>query len=69
MMTLVAADRVEQPSFCRICNAMCGILVTTEKRITCSLKESSELASAFFRDLITQHNGALEFAAEKVRGH
>jgi anaerobic selenocysteine-containing dehydrogenase len=26
----VAAERVEQPSFCRICNAMCGILVTVE---------------------------------------
>jgi anaerobic selenocysteine-containing dehydrogenase len=26
----VAGQRVEQPSFCRICNAMCGILVTIE---------------------------------------
>jgi anaerobic selenocysteine-containing dehydrogenase len=30
MMGPVQADRVEQPSFCRICNAMCGILVTVE---------------------------------------
>ena len=30
MMGLVAAEGVEQPSFCRICNAMCGILVTVE---------------------------------------
>jgi anaerobic selenocysteine-containing dehydrogenase len=30
MMCFVAAERVEQPSFCRICNAMCGILVTLE---------------------------------------
>jgi anaerobic selenocysteine-containing dehydrogenase len=27
----VPGERVEQPSFCRICNAMCGILVTTEQ--------------------------------------
>ena len=26
----MAGERVEQPSFCRICNAMCGILVTLE---------------------------------------
>ncbi len=30
MMADVAGERVEQPSFCRICNAMCGILVTLE---------------------------------------
>ena len=30
MMCGVAAQRVERPSFCRICNAMCGILVTLE---------------------------------------
>jgi anaerobic selenocysteine-containing dehydrogenase len=30
MMWRVAAERVERPSFCRICNAMCGILVTLE---------------------------------------
>ncbi|HEX4019174.1 MAG TPA: molybdopterin-dependent oxidoreductase [Frankiaceae bacterium] len=27
----MAGERVEQPSFCRICNAMCGILVTVER--------------------------------------
>lgn len=30
MMCGVTAERVERPSFCRICNAMCGILVTVE---------------------------------------
>jgi anaerobic selenocysteine-containing dehydrogenase len=30
MMWGVTAERVERPSFCRICNAMCGILVTLE---------------------------------------
>ncbi len=30
MMRPVKDKRVEQPSFCRICNAMCGILVTLE---------------------------------------
>jgi anaerobic selenocysteine-containing dehydrogenase len=30
MMWDVTAERVERPSFCRICNAMCGILVTLE---------------------------------------
>ena len=25
-----SSERIEQPSFCRICNAMCGILVTLE---------------------------------------
>jgi anaerobic selenocysteine-containing dehydrogenase len=30
MMCGVAAEGTEQPSFCRICNAMCGILVTVE---------------------------------------
>src|ERR1700742_3483165 len=26
----VTGERVDQPSFCRICNAMCGIIVTLE---------------------------------------
>ena len=38
----MAGERVEQPSFCRICNAMCGILVTLEGQRVVKVRGDAE---------------------------